>query len=185
MSSISTKLVHLPLLLLFFSRHRARNLGRHLTQPLLHRRRLHSTRESQHSVVHFYSMRLRVSYLAWFSHNLLERYMQCTSWICSLLSSSSDLWHADGPHGAWLMEPSLRLPRPHPEVRRLLRGSARMAESHPLHYVSTEIPAYSDTLGTWEKCHCNQIVTVTRGSSVMNQSFGTWQKCHCKRGNLY
>ena len=46
----------------------------------------------------------------------------------------------------------------------------------------TEVPAYSDTLGTWEKCHCNQIVTVTRGSLVTNQSFGTCQKCHCKRG---
>lgn len=137
MSSVSTKLVYLILLLLLcFSRHRPGNLGRHLAQPLLHRRRLHSTRESQYSIVHFKSMRLRVSYLAWFSHNLLERYMQCTSWICSLLSSSSDLWHADGPHGAWLMEPSLRLPRPHPEVRRLLWGPARMAESHPLHYVS-------------------------------------------------
>ena len=48
--------------------------------------------------------------------------------------------------------------------------------------LSTEVPAYSDTLGTWEKCHCNQIVTVTRGSLVTNQSFGTCQKCHCKRG---
>ena len=28
----------------------------------------------------------------------------------------------------------------------------------------TEVPAYSDTLGTWKKCHCKQIVTVTRGS---------------------
>ena len=46
----------------------------------------------------------------------------------------------------------------------------------------TEVPAYSDTLGTWEKCHCKQIVTVTRGSFVTNQSFGTCQKCHCKRG---
>ena len=41
---------------------------------------------------------------------------------------------------------------------------------------ATEIPAYSDTLGTWEKCHCNQIVTVTRGSLVTNQSFGTCQE---------
>ena len=46
----------------------------------------------------------------------------------------------------------------------------------------TEVPAYSDTLGTWEKCHCNQIVTVNRGSLVTNQSFGTCQKCHSKRG---
>ena len=45
---------------------------------------------------------------------------------------------------------------------------------------STEVPAYSDSLGTWEKCHCNQIVTVTRGSLVTNQSFWTCQKC--KRG---
>ena len=32
------------------------------------------------------------------------------------------------------------------------------------HYILfryTEIPAYSDTLGTWEKCHSNQIVAVT------------------------
>ena len=28
----------------------------------------------------------------------------------------------------------------------------------------TDLPAYSDTLRTWEKCHCNQIVTVSRGS---------------------
>ena len=48
--------------------------------------------------------------------------------------------------------------------------------------VATEVPAYSDTLGTWKKCHCNQIVTITRGSLVPNQSFGTCQKCHCKRG---
>ena len=47
---------------------------------------------------------------------------------------------------------------------------------------STEVPAYSDTFGTWEKCHCNQIVTVTRGSLVTNQSFGTCHKCHCKPG---
>ena len=46
----------------------------------------------------------------------------------------------------------------------------------------TEVPAYSDTLGTWEKCHSIQIVTVTRGSLVTNRSFGTCQKCHCKRG---
>ena len=49
-------------------------------------------------------------------------------------------------------------------------------------YYITVFPAYSDTLGTWEKCQCNQIVTVTRGSSVTNQSFGMCQKCHCKRG---
>ena len=29
---------------------------------------------------------------------------------------------------------------------------------------TTDFPAYSDTTGTREKCHCNQIVTVTRGS---------------------
>ena len=46
----------------------------------------------------------------------------------------------------------------------------------------TEVPAYSDTLGTWEKCHCNQIVTVSRGSLVTNWSIGTCQKSHCKRG---
>ena len=46
----------------------------------------------------------------------------------------------------------------------------------------TVFPAYSDTLRTWERCHCNQIVTVTRGSVVINQSFGTCQKCHSKRG---
>ena len=46
----------------------------------------------------------------------------------------------------------------------------------------TEVPAYSDTLGTWKKCHCNPIVTVTRGSLETNQPFGTCQKCHCKQG---
>ena len=34
------------------------------------------------------------------------------------------------------------------------------------HYIhqnfDTYLPAYSDTLGTWEKCHCNQIVTATQ-----------------------
>ena len=25
----------------------------------------------------------------------------------------------------------------------------------------TDLPAYSDTLGTWGKCHCKQIVTVS------------------------
>ena len=49
-------------------------------------------------------------------------------------------------------------------------------------YISTEVPAYSDTLGTWEKCHCNQKDTVSRGSLVTNQLFGTCQKCHCKQG---
>ena len=47
---------------------------------------------------------------------------------------------------------------------------------------STEPIAYSDNVGKWEKCHYNQIVTVSRGSLVTNQSFGTCQKCHCKRG---
>ena len=40
-------------------------------------------------------------------------------------------------------------------------------------FVNTDIPAYSDTLGTWGKCHSNHIVTVSRGSLVTNQSFGT------------
>ena len=31
------------------------------------------------------------------------------------------------------------------------------------------------------KCHCNQIVTVTRGSLVTNQSFGNCKYCHCNR----
>ena len=48
--------------------------------------------------------------------------------------------------------------------------------------VNTVFPAYSDTLGTWEKCHYNQIVTVTRQSLVLNQSLGTCQKCHSRRG---
>ena len=46
----------------------------------------------------------------------------------------------------------------------------------------TDVLAYSDTLGTWEKCLCIQIVTVNRGSLVTNQSFGTCSKCHCKWG---
>ena len=46
----------------------------------------------------------------------------------------------------------------------------------------TEPIAYSDSVGTWEKCPCNQIVTVTRDSLVTNLSIGTCQKCHCKRG---
>ena len=48
--------------------------------------------------------------------------------------------------------------------------------------VCTDLPAYSDTLGTCGKCHCNQIVTVSRGRLVPNLSFGTCQKCHCMRG---
>ena len=50
-----------------------------------------------------------------------------------------------------------------------------------LRSTNTDFPAYSDTLGTWEKCHCNQIVTVTRGSLLTNQSFGTCHKCRCKQ----
>ena len=46
----------------------------------------------------------------------------------------------------------------------------------------TEGTTFSDTLRTWEYCHCNQIVTVARGSLVTNKSFGACQKCHCKRG---
>ena len=53
---------------------------------------------------------------------------------------------------------------------------ARYEERH------IDIPAYSDTLRTWGKCHSYQIVTLSRGSLVTNQSFGTCQKCHCKRG---
>ena len=52
---------------------------------------------------------------------------------------------------------------------------------HPVLFLYTEVPAYSDTLGTWEKRHCNQIVTVSRGGLVPPQLFGTCQKCHCKR----
>ena len=55
--------------------------------------------------------------------------------------------------------------------------AAKSPFGYPIPHVptlpSTEVPAYSDTLGTWEKCHCNQIVTVTRGSVVLNQAFGT------------
>ena len=46
---------------------------------------------------------------------------------------------------------------------------------------STEPIAYSDSVGTWEKCHCNQIVTVSRGSLLTNQSFGKCKNCHCNR----
>ena len=75
-------------------------------------------------------------------------------------------------------------------LRRFSDSSGEDPEPHSIKYVHiknikniyTEVPAYSDTLGTWEKCHCNQIVTVTRGSLVTNQSFGTCLKCHCKRG---
>ena len=31
-----------------------------------------------------------------------------------------------------------------------------------IYFCSTDFPAYSDTLGTKEKCHCNQIVTLSR-----------------------
>ena len=61
-------------------------------------------------------------------------------------------------------------------------GRIPLSHFQPSPLWGTVFPAYSDTLGTWEKCHCNQIVTVTRGSLVTNQSFGTCQKCHCKRG---
>ena len=37
------------------------------------------------------------------------------------------------------------------------------------------------SVGTWEKCHCNQIVTVSRGSLLTNQSFGKCKNCHCNR----
>ena len=46
---------------------------------------------------------------------------------------------------------------------------------------STEPIAYSDNVGKWEKCHCNQIVTVSRGSLLTKQSFGKCKNCHCNR----
>ena len=46
----------------------------------------------------------------------------------------------------------------------------------------TDVPAYSDTLGTRQKCHFKQIVTVSRGGLVSTKSFGTCPKCHCKHG---
>ena len=49
-------------------------------------------------------------------------------------------------------------------------------------FVDTDLPAYSDTLGTWEKCHCNQNATVSRDSFLTNKSFGTCSKCHYKLG---
>ena len=39
----------------------------------------------------------------------------------------------------------------------------------------TDIPTYSDTLGTRPKCHSNQFVTVSRGNLVTNESFGSCQ----------
>ena len=45
----------------------------------------------------------------------------------------------------------------------------------------TEPIAYSDSVGTWEKCHCNQIVTVSRGSLLTNPSFGNCKNCQCNR----
>ena len=45
---------------------------------------------------------------------------------------------------------------------------------------NADVPAYSDTLRTRPKCHCNQAVTVSRGNLLTNQSFGACQKCHCK-----
>ena len=46
----------------------------------------------------------------------------------------------------------------------------------------TDVPAYSDTLGTRQKCHFKQIVTLSRGGLVSTKSFGTCLKCHCKLG---
>ena len=40
----------------------------------------------------------------------------------------------------------------------------------------TVLPAYSDTLGTRKKCHCNHIIC------IYERPFGTCQNCHCKRG---
>ena len=48
--------------------------------------------------------------------------------------------------------------------------------------VCTDLHAYNDALGTWEKCHCNQIVTVRRYSLLTIKSFGTCSKCHCNQG---
>ena len=45
---------------------------------------------------------------------------------------------------------------------------------------NADVPAYSDTLRTRPKCHCNQAVTVSRGNLLTNKSFGACQKCHCK-----
>ena len=45
----------------------------------------------------------------------------------------------------------------------------------------TDVPAYSDTLGTRQKCHCKQIVTLNRGYLVPNDKSGNCQKCHCSQ----
>ena len=42
----------------------------------------------------------------------------------------------------------------------------------------TDVLAYSDTIGTRQKCHCNQIFTASSGSLLVNSSFGTCRKCH-------
>ena len=57
--------------------------------------------------------------------------------VLLLSFSSSDVRHADGADGGRPVPlPKLQLPRPHPEVRGILRGAARLAESHPLRCVS-------------------------------------------------
>ena len=45
----------------------------------------------------------------------------------------------------------------------------------------TDVPAYSDTLRTRQKCHCKQIVTLNRGYLVPNDESGNCQKCHCSQ----
>ena len=47
--------------------------------------------------------------------------------------------------------------------------------------LNTDVPAYSDTLGTRQKCHCKQIVTLSRGYLVLNDKFGKCQQCHCSQ----
>ena len=75
------------------------------------------------------ALRSTVINSSWASLCLLYMYCYCVS--------SSDVRHADGADGGRPVPlPKLQLPRPHPEVRRILRGAARLAESHPLRCVS-------------------------------------------------
>ena len=46
----------------------------------------------------------------------------------------------------------------------------------------TDFPAYSDTLGTREKCHFKRGVTVTTAFFTCESLIGNCLNCHCNRG---
>ena len=83
-----------------------------------------------------------------------------------------------GPGMLWLLQGCLL----HSDtLRKSQNCHCKRVSLYPMTF-GIDLPAYSDALGTREKCHWNQIVIVSRGSLLTYQSFRTCWKCHCKRG---